>query len=341
MPVMKRPCPTEGEATESPEREAFLPHRTPSPKPEDHGLDPQQAQILCSRLHCERKDVVAETLAYILDCRVSRGVQLLKEDLTELWDSLHESHKVRDGASKSSRFIVLGANPRIPQQVTVATQHLKYVTRALCHFVKQRNPDFCFTTVSIRLNCDKPPHRDTRNGPGGSFILLLEQVEGGEVWIADALGDVYRDVHGQRIPGVNVDCSNQPLLLDARKKLHATAPWKGKRRLLLTAWTVLNVPQNRELAEELRRDYEFPCVPRPLRSPSSPSSHPFGRVCNTLHRRASCFRAVPSYRTFARARKPRTKHQDSDSAAVVLAPPFQYCLHAFRICCNQSCMLQL
>ncbi|CAE7898300.1 unnamed protein product [Symbiodinium microadriaticum] len=31
----------------------------------------------------------------------------------------------------------------------------------------------------------------------------------------------------------------------------------GKRRLLLTAWTVLNVPQNRELAEELRRDYEF------------------------------------------------------------------------------------
>ena len=95
--------------------------------------------------------------------------------------------------------------------------------------------------------------------------MLLEQVEGGEVWIADACGDVYRDVHGQRIPGVNVDCYHQPLLLDARKKLHATAPWKGKRRLLLTAWTVLHAPHNLELAEELSRDYGFriPAVPVP------------------------------------------------------------------------------
>ena len=229
-----------------------------STKPEDHGLNPEQACILSSRLQCDVKDVVAETLGYVLGCRVSRGCLLNKEDIVELWDSLQDCHKTRDPASSNGRFLILGANPRYPQAVTVATTQLPHFTRSLCNFVKQQSPNYTFTTVSIRLNCDKPPHRDTRNGAGLSFIQLLEQVEGGEVWVADPMGTVHMEVHGQQIAGTLMSCFPEPLLLDARRKLHATAPWTGARRLLLTAWSVINVAQHEGLCKLLCRSYGFP-----------------------------------------------------------------------------------
>ena len=225
----------------------------PSPKPEDHGLTEEQIEILSRRLCCDARDVVVETLGYILNCRVSRGCLLQKEDIVELWDSLLDRHKTREpsNATLRSRFIVLGANPRLPHSVTIATTQLPQITRALCSFIKQMAPDLPFSTLSIRMNCDKPPHRDTRNGPGMSFILSLEKIEGGGIWVADAQGPVFREVHGQKIAGFNQDCYDFPLLLDARRKLHATEPWVGPRRLLLTAWMVINAAQSKNLSQQL------------------------------------------------------------------------------------------
>ena len=223
------------------------PQTSASPRPVDHGLSPEQSQILARRLQCDLKDVVVETLGYIFNSRASRGCSLTCSDVAELWDSLHDSHKNRDPNTPEARYLILGANPRFPKHVTVSTNQLSQVTRAICTFIEQRQPSFSFTTLSLRLNCDKPPHRDMRNGPGLSFIQLLEPVEGGGIWIADPNGTVTREVHGQRVRGNNVECFRVPLLLDARRKLHATEPWTGNRRLLLTAWSVLTVPRNPEL----------------------------------------------------------------------------------------------
>ena len=229
-----------------------------SSRPVDHGLSPEQSQILARRLQCDLKDVVVETLGYIFNSRASRGCSLSCSDVVELWDSLHESHKNRDPNTLEARYLILGANPRYPKHVTVSTNQLSQVTRAICNFIKQRQPSFSFTTLSLRLNCDKPPHRDMRNGPGLSFIQLLEPVEGGGIWIADPNGAVTREVHGQRVRGNNIECFQVPLLLDARRKLHATEPWIGNRRLLLTAWSVLNVSNNPELVTLLQDEYGFP-----------------------------------------------------------------------------------
>ena len=237
---------------------------TPSPKPEDHGLTAEQIEILSRRLQCDARDVAVETLGYILNCRVNRGCLLQREDIVELWDSLIDCHKTREPSNTAlrPRFIVLGANPRMPQTTTIATSQLPQCTRALCSFIKQLAPNFLFSTLSIRMNCDKPPHRDTRNGPGMSFILSLERVEGGGIWVADAQGTVFREVHGQKVAGINKDCYDFPLLLDARRKLHATEPWVGPRRLLLTAWTVMNAGQAPDLSQQLISRFGFP-LPSP------------------------------------------------------------------------------
>ena len=250
-------------------------HRPPpfgSPRPEEHGLSPEQSHCLARRLQCDSRDVVAETLGYILNSRATRGCHLSRGDIVELWDSLQEAHKTKDSNTPSAQFIVLGVNPRFPKHVTIATNHLAQVTRALCTFVKQQQPSFSFTTLSLRLNCDKPPHRDIRNGPGLSFIQSLEPVEGGGIWIADSAGTVEREVHGQVVKGTNVECFRAPLLLDARRRLHATEPWVGARRLLLTAWSVLNVPRNRDLVTQLTEEYGFPVSHQPPDEPTNQQS---------------------------------------------------------------------
>ena len=273
---MKRSRSPDAPELEGPQSGAVSLRTNTSTKPEDHGLSPEQASILSRRLQCNEKDVVVETLGYILGCRASRGCLLTKPDLVELWDSLQDCHKTRDPSSASGRFLVLGVNPRSPQTVTVATDQLPNLVKALCHFIKQQSPNYTFTTMSLRLNCNKPPHRDTRNGAGLSFIQLLEPLQGGEVWVADPMGTVHMEVHGHQVAGTLMSCYATPLLLDARRKLHATAPWTGTRRLLLTAWSVINVTQHKELCRRLCNGYGFPLVasspPQTLTQESLPAS---------------------------------------------------------------------
>ena len=169
---MKRECPDDANVVPDTRRRTrgTSCHEPPSCKPEDHGLTSEQSRLLSSRLQCDHKDVVAETLGYILNCRSSRDCQILREDVVEIWDSLHDCHKTREASNPKARFVVLGANPRLPHSVTNATTQLQQCTRALCAFIKQQQPEYSFTTLSLRLNCDKPPHRDTRNGFGCSFF---------------------------------------------------------------------------------------------------------------------------------------------------------------------------
>ena len=106
----------------------------------------------------------------------------------------------KDDTNKEARLLILGLNPRQPTVTTVATHSLPNLTRLISTYVSTLCPNLTFTTLSLRLNADKGPHRDLGNSsdPGCIQVLTPETV-GGNLWIADVKGNVSQWVVGCRV----------------------------------------------------------------------------------------------------------------------------------------------
>ena len=192
---------------------------------------------------------------------MKRGNLCNTTDLVEIWDSIDDNLKLKDKQCKSARMIILGANPRNPSICTNATDDLPNCTKTLCSFITQKCPQAQFNVSSIRSNADKGPHRDLHNGPEDSFIQILEPPKtGGNLWVADAKGSCSMTIHGTKVQGKVVDCTNQPFLFPSKSKLHATEPWLGDRRIVLVAWCTLSLDYS--LCARLHADFGFPIPSR-------------------------------------------------------------------------------
>ena len=181
--------------------------------PSEYGLQQEHVHTLANRLGVDRRVTLAETLAYCAMRRQQRGESLLRTDLVEAWDALPDFILSKDDANKEARLLILGLNIRKPTVTTVATHSLPNLTRLISTYVSAQCPNLTFTTLSLRLNADKGPHRDLGNSSDlGCIQVLTPETVGGNLWIADVKGDVSQLVHGSRVPGRIVDCHTSPYL---------------------------------------------------------------------------------------------------------------------------------
>ena len=206
---MQLPSDAPAEAPPSPKRFRLEPHH--------FGLQGEDVDRLSRKLGVTKAYTLPETLSYMANCRMKRGSLCNTTDLVEIWDSIDDNLKLKDKQCKHARMLILGANPRNPSTCTNATDELPNCAKALCSFIMQRCPRAQFNVVSIRSNADKGPHRDLHNGPEDSFIQILEPPKtGGNLWVADAKGSCSMTVHGTKVQGKVVDCTNQPFLFPSK-----------------------------------------------------------------------------------------------------------------------------
>ena len=228
--------------------------------PSDFGLTQHEVAVLARKLGVEQHLVLPETLAYVAQCKLNRGTMCTSESIVEIWDSIPNTLPQRDKENPDSRIIVIGANPRKPNCLTRATQELPHVSKLLASYVRHCAPNIFFNVLSLRLNADKGPHRDSHNGPEDSFLQVLTTCHsGGNLWLADPSGTSLMQVHGVPVRGTIHDC-RKPFIFNSKTRLHATEPWTGTRRLTLVAWSTLTL--DRVACEVLSSDLGFPIPPR-------------------------------------------------------------------------------
>ena len=126
-------------------------------EPRHFGVQESDVRTLANRLGVAAGEALPETLAYVALCKFRRGEESTKADLVEIWDSIPEALKTKDKNLPGARILVLGANPRKPDTITLASQKLPNTTRLLAKYSLLHCPNLTFTTVSFRLNADKGP----------------------------------------------------------------------------------------------------------------------------------------------------------------------------------------
>ena len=59
----------------------------------------------------------------------------------------------------------------------------------------------------------REPHRDTRNGPCGTYFQVLSEVVGGGLWIAHKNGCIARSHNGAQVQGFDLEAKEVPVVL--------------------------------------------------------------------------------------------------------------------------------
>ena len=241
--------------------------------PCDFDLDGNHVQKLAKQLGVPQADALCEALAHVALCKIPRGIECFKEDLVEIWDAIPENLKTRDKSLPESRTLIFGANPRKPDSMTQSTLRLPRTSKLLARYVRQCCPELVFTTLSLRLNADKGPHRDLQNGPDPSFIqVLTPRGQGGDLWLADASGTSAMTIHGTRVWGRIEPCHECPVTFKSKTQLHATQPWEAPRRLVLVAWSTLSTVSYPHTCRTLEDEFCFH-VPTSPWTPTCPATN--------------------------------------------------------------------
>ena len=201
-----------------------------------HGIDDQSRRTLAMALGVDFKVAPIETLAYTMLCRSKRGGVIQKADLLELWDALPHKFRLKDKTTPSASMCVFGANPRQTGKFTCASRNLPHVFELLQQFMTQTAPDFKWSTLCIRQNCIRGPHRDTRNIGASLVLALTTHSQGGGLWVFDPEGR-HQQVHNGQVLAGRIRLLDQPFQFAARTTLHATQPWTESRRVILVAFT--------------------------------------------------------------------------------------------------------
>ena len=225
------------------------------------GLDDTHLALPSRRLQVSLRVTLAETIAYAASCRLQRSEHVPLTTVAEIWDSLGEHIKQRNKQNPEARLILFGANPRNPNAVTNATTDLPHTTQFLTRYIMALCPAFRFNAMALRLNDSKAPHVDHNNGPEDSFMMVVTPCEsGGNLWIAEASGDVFLRHLDTMVAGRIHYCQGTPLLFPGKTRLHATETWTGERRLVLLAWSTLTL--DKDTNQTLATDYMFPVPSR-------------------------------------------------------------------------------
>ena len=236
----------------------LMPSAMTDDEADDDASTENKMTIISRALGVDRRLADSELLAFVTNKQVSRlNAQISRATILEIWSCIPSTFKVngrpRDVPSSSTpRVILVGANPRSASTLLSGTRTHPQLTRLVVTYIRQVQPEFLFTTFAIREDLPREPHRDVRNGPGGTFFQTLNDVQGGGLWIAHNDGDAERIHNNKKIRGFYLEARQKPVIFDARRFLHASGVWdKNEERIVLIAWTVIHA---RTLTTEARHE---------------------------------------------------------------------------------------
>ena len=166
--------------------------------------------------------------------------QLLKKpwleasDVLQLFEMLPMAAPQRGTEGKA---FATGAFARVKVGLRTNVAVFPQASRVFASFVRQSAPGHKFTSVVVFEGVRTKPHRDQQNSCVPNLVVPLSRFEKGEIWVATDSGTVSRQVNGQQQKGVLLPVGAGPVLFDARRALHLTEPWKG-RRVVLVAFSI-------------------------------------------------------------------------------------------------------
>ena len=157
----------------------MTPRKQHDDEPNDE-VDVEAQLIMLSRaLSVDRRLVDSELLAFVTNKQVARhNIQVDRTTILEAWSYIplqfRTNVRARETpADATPKVILSGASPRSSTVPLTGTRTHPQLTRLVTTYIKQVQPDFCFTIFAIREDQARGPHRDVRNGPCGTFFQTL------------------------------------------------------------------------------------------------------------------------------------------------------------------------
>ena len=131
----------------------------------------------------------------------------------------------------SPRSFYAGAWSRGPLKGLTKTMRTHPNTTALlANVIRALDASFCFTSVTLALNIQSPPHKDAQNNKEHDNLLLpCSRWTGGQLWLQDPEGSIALCHDGPLGKFLETDAPTR----FHPHSLHATAPWSGDRLVLI------------------------------------------------------------------------------------------------------------
>ena len=146
----------------------------------DAGFTDSEKVAISRALDIDSRLCECELYCFATNCKVARGEQVVqRSDIVKAWDSIPRTFKQssrEDHADSCCPLVMLfGASPRSSTKLLNGTHVHPQLLDMLVSLVRHHAPQFFFTTIALRLDSRKPPHRDIRNGPFGTFFQVLTE----------------------------------------------------------------------------------------------------------------------------------------------------------------------
>ena len=227
-----------------------------------------ETSLISRALQVDNRLCESELLCYAVNKKVERKeCQVTRRDICDAWNAIPLSFKtcIRNADSDpldNPRVLYFGASPRSLTCCLMGTTNHPQLRQIVLTFIAQHAPQFRFSTFALREDARVGAHRDTKNAPTGTLFQVLSDVQGGGLWIASREGTAVLQHQGTKYFGCEVEAKQQPVIFDARSRLHATREWQGGRRLVLVAWSVAQVCSLHPDVKHELHEYGFP-LPSP------------------------------------------------------------------------------
>ncbi|CAE7528686.1 IPI1 [Symbiodinium sp. CCMP2592] len=163
------------------------------------------------------------------------GKWIEQSDVLKLFDCLPKAAPQRGSGGGISFTTGAFAKVKVGLRSNVAV--FPKSTQVLAAFVRQSAPAHKFTTVVIFDGVRTSPHRDQQNSFLPNLAIPLSSFAEGSIWVQSSKGPHARTVDGSTLQGVALPVSDGPVLFDARRQMHLTDVWQG-RRVILVAFSI-------------------------------------------------------------------------------------------------------
>ena len=241
------------------------------------------------------------------------GKWIEQDDVLKLFDCLPRSTPPRGGGGGT---FATGAFAKVKVGLRSNVAVFPRATEALAAFVRQSAPAHKFTTIVVFDSVLTTPHRDQQNSFLPNLVVPVSPFTQGSIWVQSCNGPCTRLIDGAMLRGVSLPVCDGPVLFDARRSVHLTDAWTG-RRVVLVAFSMSAIDKlspeaaarltslrfalpSRDDVEHFRKYPQLPArlpwPPRfPLQVPPSPEAPPPGEplfleLCAGTAMLSRCFR---------------------------------------------------
>ena len=189
--------------------------------------------------------------------RLSRAPK--RSEISDLFDLLPKDTPARGaGAGQAFTCGMFCQGPLLGLRAN--SRRFPMACRVFASFVRELDPSFHFTSLSLLCNVRTTPHVDSNNAPLPNLIAGISDFSGGQVLLECASGKKRIKTGDVSIPAVALEVAGTHAIFDAYRLRHETASWTG-RRLVLVAFSVRQVERLSTHDMSVLREQQFlPCM---------------------------------------------------------------------------------